>query len=187
MRNVVSAGFLGEAFLLTNFSAILYLPTAADIGRQFARNGNLACGPRKLRVRSLDKLDSLTKSITLDFTQVCGMSLFGSMFTVRSYMWFNLSASQGNNEAAKYRDLIAYIMAPEQIAEAQKLTREWKPQSPQGVVRRDHEVASPSIALNQSPASRTGVPMKNDGGIFIVPVDINGIMTLDFAIDSGCF
>ena len=33
----------------------------------------------------------------------------------------------GFDEAAKNRDLIAKEMTPEQIAEAQRLAREWKP------------------------------------------------------------
>ena len=51
---------------------------------------------------------------------------------VRAYMWFNLSAAQGREGAAAFRDLIARRMTPVQIAEAQKLAREWKPntQSP---------------------------------------------------------
>ena len=51
---------------------------------------------------------------------------------VRAYMWFNLSAAQGRDGAAAFRDLIARRMTPAQIAEAQKLAREWKPnmQSP---------------------------------------------------------
>ena len=51
---------------------------------------------------------------------------------VRAYMWFTLSASQGRDGAAAFRDLIARRMTPAQIEEAQKLTREWKPntQSP---------------------------------------------------------
>ena len=51
---------------------------------------------------------------------------------VRAYMWFTLSASQGRDGAAAFRDLIARRMTPAQIAEAQKLAREWKPntQSP---------------------------------------------------------
>jgi TPR repeat protein len=51
---------------------------------------------------------------------------------VRAYMWFNLSAAQGREGAAAFRDLIAGRMTPTQIAEAQKLAREWKPntQSP---------------------------------------------------------
>ena len=51
---------------------------------------------------------------------------------VRAYMWFALSAAQGKDGAAAFRDLIARRMTPAQIAEAQKLAQEWKPnmQSP---------------------------------------------------------
>jgi TPR repeat protein len=50
----------------------------------------------------------------------------------RAYMWFNLSAAQGREGATAFRDLIARRMTPAQITEAQKLAREWKPntQSP---------------------------------------------------------
>jgi TPR repeat protein len=47
---------------------------------------------------------------------------------VQAHKWFNLSAAQGNAVAAKNRDDIAAKMKPAQIAEAQKLAREWKPQ-----------------------------------------------------------
>jgi uncharacterized protein len=46
---------------------------------------------------------------------------------VLSYMWFNLAAASGNKEAAEARELVASLMTPAQIAEAQKLAREWKP------------------------------------------------------------
>jgi len=46
---------------------------------------------------------------------------------VRAYMWFTLSAAQGKDGAAVFRDLIARRMTPTQITEAQKLAREWKP------------------------------------------------------------
>jgi TPR repeat protein len=46
---------------------------------------------------------------------------------VRSYMWLNLAAKQGRESAATFRDLVARLMTPEQIAEAQRLTQEWKP------------------------------------------------------------
>jgi TPR repeat protein len=51
---------------------------------------------------------------------------------VRAYMWLNLSAAQGREGAAAFRDLIARRMTPAQKEEAQKLAREWKPstQSP---------------------------------------------------------
>ena len=53
---------------------------------------------------------------------------------VRAYMWFNLSAAQGREGAAAFRDLIARRMTPAQIAEAQRLAREGTPnmQSPFG-------------------------------------------------------
>jgi uncharacterized protein len=54
---------------------------------------------------------------------------------VEAHKWFNLAASRstlasnrGNHESAiKMRDLVATKMTPAQIAEAQKLAREWKP------------------------------------------------------------
>jgi len=46
---------------------------------------------------------------------------------VRAHMWLNLAAAKGVTDAAKARDIIAKRMTPAQIAEAQKLAREWKP------------------------------------------------------------
>lgn len=48
---------------------------------------------------------------------------------VLAYMWFNLAAAR-LNLASEHRDAIATKMTSEQIAEAQKLTREWKPKAP---------------------------------------------------------
>jgi TPR repeat protein len=52
---------------------------------------------------------------------------------VRAHMWLDLAAMQGRESAATFRDRVARIMNPAQIAEAQKLARDWKPtkQSPQ--------------------------------------------------------
>ena len=51
---------------------------------------------------------------------------------VLAHMWFNLSASKGPApNAAKNRDLIATLMTPGQIAEAQKLARDWIAVHPQ--------------------------------------------------------
>ena len=48
---------------------------------------------------------------------------------VQAHMWYNLAAAQGVPilHAEKYRDEVAKHMTPAQIAEAQKLAREWKP------------------------------------------------------------
>ena len=46
---------------------------------------------------------------------------------VTAYMWCNLAAAQGYEPAKTTRDLLEILMTPAQIAEAQKLSREWKP------------------------------------------------------------
>jgi hypothetical protein len=40
-------------------------------------------------------------------------------------MWFNIAAAQGNENAPINRDTIAKRMTPDQIAEAQRMAREW--------------------------------------------------------------
>ncbi len=48
---------------------------------------------------------------------------------VQAHMWFNLSAAgppdEYRDDAARNRDRVAKFMTPAQIAEAQRLAREW--------------------------------------------------------------
>ena len=51
---------------------------------------------------------------------------------VEAYKWFNLAAAQnyangGNTSATNKRDTVAALMTPDQIAEAQRLSREFRP------------------------------------------------------------
>ena len=46
---------------------------------------------------------------------------------VISYMWRNLAAAQGDEIAKKAREDLEKAMTPAQIAEGQRLSREWKP------------------------------------------------------------
>jgi len=46
---------------------------------------------------------------------------------VTAYMWRNLAAAQGDEEAKTAREALEKLMTPAQIAEGQKLSREWKP------------------------------------------------------------
>ena len=46
---------------------------------------------------------------------------------VLAYMWFNLAGASGSETGYNNRESISKRMTPEQIAEAQKLSREWKP------------------------------------------------------------
>jgi TPR repeat protein len=44
-----------------------------------------------------------------------------------AHQWANLAAARGAENAVELRDGIAAKMTPAQIAEAQRLAREWKP------------------------------------------------------------
>ena len=60
---------------------------------------------------------------------------------VQAYMWVNLGTApvtpgEQREMRAKVRDEIAAKMTPEQIAEAQRLAREWKPNPAIGVIQR---------------------------------------------------
>ena len=46
---------------------------------------------------------------------------------VTAYMWFNLAAASGNVYAQRSREDAARRLSPEQVSEAQKRSREWKP------------------------------------------------------------
>jgi TPR repeat protein len=60
------------------------------------------------------------------------MHYFNYKDYVSAYMWFSLAAAQGNAFAEMFLRDTADKMTPAQIAEAQRLTREWTPitQSP---------------------------------------------------------
>ena len=49
---------------------------------------------------------------------------------VESYMWLNLAAAQGTEEAKQSKGILSEKMTKEQIAEAQKLSREWFAKQP---------------------------------------------------------
>ena len=49
-----------------------------------------------------------------------------------AYMWSNLAAAQGYGDAQEFKDAIEEDMTREQIAEAQRLSREWIEAHPPG-------------------------------------------------------
>ncbi len=46
---------------------------------------------------------------------------------VQAYRWYTLAAAKGLKEAVKGRDFLEKRMTPTQLAEAQRLAREWEP------------------------------------------------------------
>ena len=55
---------------------------------------------------------------------------------IRAHMWFNFAVAQGNEMTRKNRDIVAKRMTSAQIAEAQRLVREWKPKKLGEIMRR---------------------------------------------------
>lgn len=49
---------------------------------------------------------------------------------VQAYKWYSLAITSGDKPATLLRNLLTDKMTPAQIAEAQKLAREWKPTTP---------------------------------------------------------
>ena len=48
---------------------------------------------------------------------------------VQAHKWFNLAAIRGSDEARDNRDFVAEEMTRDQIAQAQRLAREWQPKA----------------------------------------------------------
>jgi len=46
---------------------------------------------------------------------------------VQAYRWYTLAAGQGDDLAEKFKDHLEKSMTLDQLAEAQRLAREWKP------------------------------------------------------------
>jgi TPR repeat protein len=74
---------------------------------------------------------------------------------VEAYKWYNLAAAQGNTNAIDNRDSIVRHMTPSQIAEAQRLSREFKPRQESG--------SDNSASPDNPTATGTGFFITDDG------------------------
>ena len=105
---------------------------------------------------------------------------------VTAHMWFNLSAAQGSHDAARNLDTIEQIMTPAQIAEAQKLAREWKPKKAQ----REGTTAEQGHAMTavQPPSARSLMKAHTPPWHKVAPIVIDAIFeALDATELFDCF
>jgi TPR repeat protein len=80
---------------------------------------------------------------------------------VQAYKWLNLSSGQGKQAASEARDVVEkYLMTREQIAEGQRLSREFKPRETPGS---GVDVSKPDIAALRPEVSGTGFFISEDG------------------------
>ncbi len=87
---------------------------------------------------------------------------------VEAYKWWNLAAVGGIVEASSSREILAGLMTPQQIADAQRLASEFKPKQSENV---DSPRLIVSAALDSSSIKRTGA------GFF---VSTNGYLLTSF-------
>ena len=92
---------------------------------------------------------------------------------VLSYMWLSVS----NTFAALLTlQTLTTKITPAQIELAQKIARR--------CTESDYKQCGEPQG-NQDSSSATSVPMRIEGGTYVIPVLINGAITLDFVVDSG--
>lgn len=98
-----------------------YLGAMYDKGKGVAQDFQEAV--RWFRLASEQDLDGAQANLGIMYVRGTGVP----QDYVLAYMWLNLAAAQGQKDAVVARDSLAKVMTPPQIAEAQKLAREWKP------------------------------------------------------------
>ncbi len=103
-------------------------PAALQLFRPLANEGNVSALKAIAIINdyclAADKGNGLAR-FSLGFIYERGLGL--PQDYVRAYMWFSLAAAQGTKGAEEWRERLAARMSPAQIAEAQRLAREWSP------------------------------------------------------------
>ena len=104
---------------------------------------------------------------------------------VQAYKWYEIGANEGGTFSARRRDLLSTQLTADQIQQAKQ---EESSSGLGGTVTPDQqqtgEAQTPVEAKAQAGRSYE-VALKEEGGTFVVPVQINGAITLDFTVDSG--
>jgi TPR repeat protein len=109
------------ALLVSSFAASVAAGPYEDASAAYA-SGRYEIALRLWRPLAIQGLAGAQFGLGLMYDKGRGVS----QDFVLAHMWFDLSAAQGAQGAAAARDQVARHMAATQIAEAQKLAREWQ-------------------------------------------------------------
>lgn len=107
---------------------------------------------------------------------------------VQAHLWFNLAATQGEDDARSRRDIIQRMMTADQLAEAQRLARDWQPGQGSRETEptaRDSFSSAPSIPPTTEPdATGTGFSISIAGQILTSAHVVNGCQRVNLAQDG---
>ncbi len=121
---------------MTSQKISISLRMAADLGLASAQNNLGVIYGKGLRVTQDYMIAMVFFRLAADQGYAVAQNNLGIMYNkglsvtqdyVQAHMWYNLAAAKGLKIARENRDLLAMQMTPAQIAEAQRLAREWKP------------------------------------------------------------
>lgn len=206
--STLAVTFLTRAAELGNRDAQNAIGELYKSGRWLLKDYELAA--RYFAQSAQQASDTAPKSLAIAFLRGQGVE----QNKVQAYVWFSLSTLGVTNgrgsyglelqrvlqwasaeksaleddglDAATVRDELAETMKPEEVAEAQRLARQWRPSYQVGPPPSIASIDSGAFFRNvEAPSPARNVPMKKDGGTWMVPVLINNAITLDFTVDSG--
>ncbi len=120
MRSVFKAALI--AFALSGALAAPVIAGPLEDGLAAATRGDYATALQLFR--PLAEQGNATAQHNLGHMYEMGLGVTRDY--VLALMWYTLAAARGNTFAQKNRDANVKKMTPAQIAEAQKLAREWK-------------------------------------------------------------
>ena len=120
---------------------------------------------------------------------------------VQAHMWLNLASAQGETGASNERDKLAEKMTPDQIAEAQRLAREWKAklsqEQPRTIISSEYPanngVSGPVVLYKVDPSYSEKALQKNLQGSVVLHLivdsegharDISVVKSLGLGLDE---
>ena len=106
----------------------------------------------------------------------------------KSVKWYRLAADQGNDAAQCEPRQHVYTRSGVQQNDVEAMRMVWTSAADQGNVRAKklvHNWKSRSPQIARISDLQVVVPLTKFGGTYVVPIEINGAITLDFTVDSG--
>ena len=104
---------------------------------------------------------------------------------VQAYKWYEIGANEGGSFSARRRDLLSTQLTADQIRQAKQLESSSGLGSTATPDQQQTGEAQTPLETKAQVGPSYEVALKEEGGTFVVPVQINGAITLDFTVDSG--